>query len=202
MSSNDRPRTTDRTLEERLRAAGGALREASAAQVDAATGLREILHGARAVADDQALPPADQPNGLAAPDAPLPGPSVRRLLRASQRPALVVNLLLVVALSVVLVRVAGSRQEPVPATPVAATTTVVPQATIPADPAATRPPATLPQASLLPTQSRVPDECVDATELADEIISRLNRNQRGNALTLALRDYSVASRACRREAAR
>jgi hypothetical protein len=41
---------------------------------------------------------------------------------------------------------------------------------------------------------------VDAAELADEVISRLNRNQRDNALALALRDYTIASQACRREA--
>jgi hypothetical protein len=46
----------------------------------------------------------------------------------------------------------------------------------------------------------VPEECVDAAELADEIISKLNRNQRDNALALALRDWSVANQACRREA--
>jgi hypothetical protein len=46
----------------------------------------------------------------------------------------------------------------------------------------------------------VPVECVDAAELADEIISKLNRNQRDNALALALRDWSVANQACRREA--
>ena len=195
MSSNDRPRTADSALDERLRAAGNALREASAAQVDAAIGLREIVHGARAVADDQALPLADQPDGLAAPDAPLPGPPARRLLRASQRLALVVNLLLVVALSVVLVRVAGSRREPAPANPVPATTTVVPQGPVPA-PAATLPQATVPAS----TSSRVPEACLDATELADEIISRLNRKQRDNALALDLTDYAVASQACRREA--
>jgi hypothetical protein len=144
-----------------------------------------------------ALPLADQPDGLAAPVAPPPGPPARRLLRASQRLALVVNLLLVVALSVVLVRVAGSRREPASANPVPATTTVVPQGPVPA-PAATLPQATVPAS----TSSRVPEACLDATELADEVISRLNRKQRDNALALALTDYSVASQACRREAAR
>ena len=46
----------------------------------------------------------------------------------------------------------------------------------------------------------VPEECVDAAELADEIISKLNRNQRDNALALALRDWSVANQACPRDA--
>jgi hypothetical protein len=199
MSSNDRPRTADSALDERLRAAGNALREASAAQVDAAIGLREILHGARAVADDQALPLADQPDGLAAPVAPPPGPPARRLLRASQRLALVVNLLLVVALSVVLVRVAGSRREPASANPVPATTTVASPATVPAAPTPPLPLSSVP-ASTLRTISRVPEECLDAAELADEIISRLNRNQRDNRLALALTDYAVASQACRRAA--
>jgi len=46
----------------------------------------------------------------------------------------------------------------------------------------------------------VPEECVDAAELADEVISRLDRNDRDNRLALALRDYTIASQACRREA--
>jgi hypothetical protein len=189
MNPDDRVRTADGTLDERLRAACGALREASAAQVDAATGLREILHGARAVADDQA-PPVGDPSGLAG--ATSPGPPGKRLFRASQRLALVVNLLLVVALSVVLVGVVSNRREPVPAAPVTTATTIVRQAQA-------RAPV---PASTLQTRTRVPEECLDAAELADEIISRFNRNQRDNTLALALRDYSVASQACRREATR
>jgi hypothetical protein len=46
----------------------------------------------------------------------------------------------------------------------------------------------------------VPEECVDTAELADEVISRLNRNVRDERLFLALRDYTIASQACRREA--
>jgi len=57
-----------------------------------------------------------------------------------------------------------------------------------------------PPSTVLKTVPSVPEECVDAAELADEVIARLNRNQRDNALALALRDYSVASQACRREA--
>lgn len=38
--------------------------------------------------------------------------------------------------------------------------------------------------------------------VAEEVIARLNRNQRDNALAAALQAYSVARRACRREAAR
>ena len=49
--------------------------------------------------------------------------------------------------------------------------------------------------------AHVPEACLDAAELADEVISRLNRNDRDNRLALALRDYTIASQACRREAA-
>jgi hypothetical protein len=57
-----------------------------------------------------------------------------------------------------------------------------------------------PVSTVIKTVKSVPESCVDASELADEIISRLNRNQRDNALALDLTDYSVASQACRREA--
>jgi alkanesulfonate monooxygenase SsuD/methylene tetrahydromethanopterin reductase-like flavin-dependent oxidoreductase (luciferase family) len=57
-----------------------------------------------------------------------------------------------------------------------------------------------PPSTVIKTKTSVPDECVEASELADEVISRLNRGQRDNALALALRDYSVASQACRKEA--
>jgi hypothetical protein len=46
----------------------------------------------------------------------------------------------------------------------------------------------------------VPDTCVDTAELADEVISRLTRNVRDNRLAAMLRDYTIASQACRREA--
>jgi hypothetical protein len=51
------------------------------------------------------------------------------------------------------------------------------------------------------TSVTVPQACVDAAELADEVISRLDRNVRDQRLSLALRDYTVASQACRRAAA-
>jgi hypothetical protein len=57
-----------------------------------------------------------------------------------------------------------------------------------------------PVSTVIKTVKSVPESCVDASELADEIISRLNRNQRDNTLALDLTDYSVASQACRREA--
>jgi hypothetical protein len=176
MNADDRLRAAaDSTLEERLRAAGNALREGSAHQVDAATGLREIVHGARAAADAR---PPDQ----AAAAGPPPGPPARRWFLPPQRLALVVNLLLVVALSVLLVSVARDRRQPVSAAPVTTATTVPPMATA------------------FRTRVTVPQACLDAAELADQVIARLNRNQRDNALALDLRDYSVASQACRREA--
>jgi hypothetical protein len=46
----------------------------------------------------------------------------------------------------------------------------------------------------------VPEVCVDMAQLADEVISRLNRNDRDNRLVLDLRDYTIANQACRREA--
>ena len=51
------------------------------------------------------------------------------------------------------------------------------------------------------TVTSVPEQCIEAAELADEAISRLNRNVRDKRLFLALRDYTIASQACRREAA-
>jgi hypothetical protein len=50
------------------------------------------------------------------------------------------------------------------------------------------------------TQVSVPDTCVEAAELADEVITRLTRNIRDNRLAEMLRDYTIASQACRREA--
>ncbi|HEX4908539.1 MAG TPA: hypothetical protein VFW32_08120 [Actinomycetes bacterium] len=71
-----------------------------------------------------------------------------------------------------------------------------PQATT----ATTAPQASATQATRTRTVVSVPEACVDAAELADEVISRLNRNDRDNRLALALRDYTIASQACRREA--
>jgi alkanesulfonate monooxygenase SsuD/methylene tetrahydromethanopterin reductase-like flavin-dependent oxidoreductase (luciferase family) len=50
------------------------------------------------------------------------------------------------------------------------------------------------------TEVSVPEQCVETAELADEVISRLTRNIRDERLFLALRDYTIASQACRREA--
>jgi hypothetical protein len=65
----------------------------------------------------------------------------------------------------------------------------------------TAPPSTAKAAAATPrTVVSVPDACVDTAELADEVISRLDRNVRDQRLFSALRDYTIASQACRKEA--
>ena len=67
--------------------------------------------------------------------------------------------------------------------------------------ASTRAQAATPSPTPQPrTLTSVPEECLEAAELADEIISRLNRNIRDNRLATALVEYSAANQACRREA--
>jgi hypothetical protein len=67
-------------------------------------------------------------------------------------------------------------------------------------------PTTAPKAAAPPPtaapkpKTSVPQSCIDTAELADEVISRLDRNDRNQRLFSALRDYTVASQACRREA--
>jgi hypothetical protein len=168
-------------LDDRLRAAGRALREGSATQVDAAVGLREIVHAGRPQPPDPTASPAGQP----APPAP-----AGELLRRTQRLALAVNLLLVLALGVTLVVVAGGARRGLD--PGAST-----QST-----ARTSPSTSLPPATTLATRTvvQVPEACLESTELADEIISALTRNERDNRLATALRDYSIANQACRKQA--
>jgi hypothetical protein len=57
-----------------------------------------------------------------------------------------------------------------------------------------------PVSTVIKTVKSVPEACMETAELADEIISRLNRNQRDKTLALDLTDYTVASQACRKEA--
>ena len=78
------------------------------------------------------------------------------------------------------------------APPVAAPATTATPTTV-AEPDPSTPPETV-------TVPSVPEQCVETAELADEVISRLNRNIRDERLFLALRDYTIASQACRREA--
>jgi hypothetical protein len=68
--------------------------------------------------------------------------------------------------------------------------------------ATSRAPATAPPPpeTVIKTKTSVPETCVETAELADEVISRLNRNDRDNRLAEMLRDYTINSQACRREA--
>ena len=50
------------------------------------------------------------------------------------------------------------------------------------------------------TRTTVPEVCLDTARLGDEVIARLIRNIRDERLSLALRDYTIASQACRKEA--
>jgi hypothetical protein len=175
MNFNDDLRAADTVLDHRLYAAGNALREASATQVDATSSLRVILL--------HADPAPEEPDGQPAPSAP----ATSLLRRPQRRLALAVNLLLVLALGVgFLVGVQRGKDlghlTPVP-TPSAST--AVPSTTRPA-------PAR--------TVTSIPEQCLKTAELADEVISRMNRNIRDERLFLALRDYTIASQACRREA--
>jgi hypothetical protein len=180
MNLDDRLQTS---LEDRLREAGSALREASVTQVDAATGLRAILLCTDPGADDQGGP-LDEPAGHPAPSLPPPAPPP---LHRPQRLALAVNLLLVIALGVLVVVAVQRGQVSGPA------------ATVPTTRAAstTVPPSSVAEAR---TVTSVPEACVEMAELADDVISRMNRNIRDERLFLALRDYTIANQACRREA--
>jgi hypothetical protein len=51
-----------------------------------------------------------------------------------------------------------------------------------------------------PPRVSVPQACLDAAERGDEVIARLTANIRDNRLAAQLRDYTIASQACRREA--
>ena len=73
-----------------------------------------------------------------------------------------------------------------------------PEASAPTPTTAAEPTTTArPRVETVPS---VPEQCIETAELADEVISRLNRNVRDERLFLALRDYTIASQACRREA--
>jgi hypothetical protein len=175
-------------IDDRLRAASRALKDSSVAQVDAASRLREIVrrtgqpvaHGRTAVLRDE---PQESPRPLAPSLPPAAQPS-----RRPQRLAIAVSMLLVLALGFLLGSEARHGQHAVTVSPGPSASTI-----------ATTPPnvATRPK---IQATTRVPDACLDAAELADEVISRLSRNVRDNRLALALRDYTLASQRCRREA--
>jgi hypothetical protein len=169
-------------IDERLRAASRALRDSSATQVDAASRLREVVrHSGQLV---PAGPTTSLPDESKEPPEPmvLSLPPTTRPSRRTQQLALVVNLLLVVlvlAVGVALGRATTPGQEAARTTPAPVASTVVSQ---------------------LRVETRVPEACLDTAELGDEIIARLNRNQRDGRLFLALRDYTIASQSCRRAA--
>jgi hypothetical protein len=178
MNRDDRLPAVEADLDARLRAAAAALREASGTQVDAAIGLREILHTTHALAE-----PPPEPTGATT----APRRSTRsELLRRPQRVALAVNLLLVLVLGALVVRVATFDREPAPTRPITASTATT-----------TTAPAATPK---LATTVQVPRACIDATDLADQVISKLDRNDRDARLFSALRDYTIASQACRKAA--
>jgi hypothetical protein len=173
-------------LDDRLRAASRALKDGSVAQVDAASRLREIVrHAGRPVTHGRAPLLPDEPwetpelleASLVPPAPPRPGP---------QRLALVVNLLLVLGLGVVL--------------GVAASYVLDADSTAPASAASTTHASTASTIVAQSTRVQAPEACLEASELADEVISRLNRNKRDSRLAVALRDYTIASQACRRAA--
>jgi hypothetical protein len=71
----------------------------------------------------------------------------------------------------------------------------------PAPPQTTTAPTAAPRTTLATrTVVSVPEECLEAAQLADEIISALTRNERDDRLGVRLRDYSVFNQACREEA--
>ena len=125
----------------------------------------------------------DEPESAPAP-VPSPAPAVERRPRWQLAGVAVLLLLLGTALGWTLGQ-GGADATPQAAT-AATTATTVEQSTS----SAARP----------PTVVSVPEECLDAAEQADEVISRLTRNNRDERLFRALKDYTVASQACRREA--
>jgi len=129
-------------------------------------------------------PAPEEPEQQPAPSPPSP---VTTLLRGPQRRlALTVNLLLVLALGVGFLIGVQRGQDTVPGgpAPTVQASTAVPSSTV----------------TVTKTVTSVAELCIEAAELADEATSRLNRNVRDERLFLALRDYTIASQACRREA--
>jgi hypothetical protein len=131
--------------------------------------------------------PAGQPALPAPPPAaPAPAPSVVAVRPRWWWATLVLLFVAGAAVGWILPRGDGG-SDPTP--PSVATPT-----TSPAQPPGSRP-AAAPE-----TRISVPQACLDTAEKADEVISRLNRNDRSNRLAAELRDYTIASQACRKEA--
>ncbi|HZA85079.1 MAG TPA: hypothetical protein VFC13_26985 [Actinomycetes bacterium] len=141
-----------------------------------------------------ALPPAKTGSGreLAVPTAPAPpparpaGPAVWSWPRWWLVGAVVLLLLAGTGLGYLLPRDGGGPEGT--AAPAQANT-------------ATTPPAPQSVTSTgFRTRTTVPEVCLDTARLGDEVIARLIRNIRDERLSLALRDYTIASQACRKEA--
>jgi hypothetical protein len=126
---------------------------------------------------------ADEHHGGASPPVLPPAPAVERR-RPSWRLVAAAVVLLSVGTAFGWVLAPDGSDSPAP---VASPTTAV----VPTTTAKPPPPQTV---------VSVPEQCVETAELGDEVISRLNRNIRDERLFLALRDYTIASQACRREA--
>jgi hypothetical protein len=126
-----------------------------------------------------------EPGRAASPPVLPPAPPVERRRPSWQLVAGAVVLLLVGAVLGWVLSPDGGSDSP-RAAAATGTTQVVPTTTTKATPPR--------------TVVSVPEQCVETAELADEVISRLNRNVRDERLFLALRDYTIASQACRREA--
>jgi len=126
---------------------------------------------------------ADEHQGGASPPVLPPAPAVERR-RPSWRLVAAAVVLLSVGTAFGWVLAPDGSDSPAP---VASPTTAV----VPTTTAKPPPPQTV---------VSVPEQCVETAELGDEVISRLNRNVRDERLFLALRDYTIASQACRREA--
>jgi hypothetical protein len=112
-------------------------------------------------------------------DAPLP-PALQGRPRWWWAAALTLLFLAGIAVGFVLPR--GGDGDPPSQPPVTVASTRTPRAAAPA-----------PRVS-------VPQACLDAAERGDEVIARLTANIRDNRLAAQLRDYTIASQACRREA--
>ena len=144
--------------------------------------------------EPQPSPRPPRPPRPALPAPPVAAPARPRWLWAG---ALVLLFLVGTAFGWILPRDDGRSEEPPVTQP--PPTTAAKVAAPPPPPTTVKARAASPS-TVIKTITSVPEECLEAAELADEVIARLNRNQRDNALALALRDYSVASQACRREA--
>jgi hypothetical protein len=133
--------------------------------------------GARLVPAFEPAPPAELEQPRALPPAPPPDRPARPRWQWLAAAALIFTL--GTGLGYLLPR-SGGGDQPSPPQP-SVTTPAAPQ------------PSTAPRAI-------VPPACLETARRADEVISLLNRNIRTRRLAEALKDYTLASQACREEA--